>query len=151
MRRLHWDWARVWASVLATRKSTPSRPASIMLLTALPPAPPTPSTVMRGRNSFDSGAFRLIAISFSSERGPVRPGLPCFDHLAAHQNSQLIRLLYFVESSEPSARQPAEPVFMLGSTCSDGDFRIKQLRRHGGASHQEANGGGIVRPSRRCG
>ena len=31
--------------------STPSRLASIMLLTALPPAPPTPITVILGRNS----------------------------------------------------------------------------------------------------
>ena len=35
-----------WASVLATTNSTPCRPHSIMLLTALPPAPPTPNTVM---------------------------------------------------------------------------------------------------------
>src|SRR6185437_7862190 len=63
MRRLHWDWARAWASVLATTKSTPSRPDSIMLLTALPPAPPTPSTVIRGRSSFISGTFRLIAMT----------------------------------------------------------------------------------------
>ena len=60
------DWARAWASVLATTKSTPSRPASIMLLTALPPAPPTPSTVMRGRSSLVSGAFRLIVIVWGS-------------------------------------------------------------------------------------
>src|SRR6266550_4161369 len=35
------------ASVLATMKSTPCSPAAIMLLTALPPAPPTPNTIMR--------------------------------------------------------------------------------------------------------
>ena len=39
------------ASVLATTNSTPSRFLSIMLLTALPPAPPTPKTVMRGFSS----------------------------------------------------------------------------------------------------
>ena len=42
------DMASACASVLATTKSTPCRPAVIMLLTALPPAPPTPNTVMRG-------------------------------------------------------------------------------------------------------
>ncbi|GJE72433.1 hypothetical protein CHKEEEPN_3989 [Methylorubrum podarium] len=45
-----------WASVLATTNSQPSRPDSIMLLTALPPAPPTPKTVMRGLSSRMSGA-----------------------------------------------------------------------------------------------
>ena len=37
------------ASVFATTNSTPSRPVAIMLLTALVPPPPTPMTVMRGR------------------------------------------------------------------------------------------------------
>src|SRR5262245_22515673 len=37
-----------WASVLATMNSAPVRPAAIMLLTAFPPAPPTPITAMRG-------------------------------------------------------------------------------------------------------
>src|SRR5262245_22704709 len=36
------------ASVLATMKSTPLRPAAIILLMALPPAPPTPITAIRG-------------------------------------------------------------------------------------------------------
>ena len=39
------------ASVLATTNSTPWRLASIMLLTAFPPAPPTPITTIRGVNS----------------------------------------------------------------------------------------------------
>src|SRR5271166_4023711 len=51
------------ASVLATMKSTPESPETIMLFTALPPAPPTPQTMMRGFNSLSSGAFRLIDIS----------------------------------------------------------------------------------------
>ena len=33
-----------------------------MLLTALPPAPPTPHTTMRGFSSFSCGAFKLIGI-----------------------------------------------------------------------------------------
>ena len=47
--------ARAWisdcASVFATKNSTPSRPMEIMLLTALVPPPPTPTTVMRGVKS----------------------------------------------------------------------------------------------------
>src|SRR5271166_6510878 len=50
------------ASELATTKSTPDRPEAIMLLTALPPAPPTPHTMMRGFNSLSWGVFRLIGI-----------------------------------------------------------------------------------------
>ena len=65
--RLHLDWAKAWASVFATMNSTPSRPASIILLTALPPAPPTPNTVIRGRSSLVSGAFRLIAMLHSPQ------------------------------------------------------------------------------------
>jgi hypothetical protein len=62
MIRLARDEARACASVLATMKSTPERPAAIMLLTALPPAPPTPQTMMCGFNSFSLGAFRLMGI-----------------------------------------------------------------------------------------
>ncbi len=51
-----------WASVLATTKSTPSRPAVIMLLTAFPPPPPTPKTVMRGFSSVISGFCSLIVM-----------------------------------------------------------------------------------------
>src|SRR5271170_7924565 len=54
------DEARACASVLAATKSTPVRPERIMLLIALPPAPPTPHTTMRGFSSFSWGAFRLI-------------------------------------------------------------------------------------------
>src|SRR5581483_9497490 len=48
MRRSVPDACRACASVLATMNSGPVRPAAIMLLTALPPAPPTPMTTMRG-------------------------------------------------------------------------------------------------------
>ena len=47
MMRLAFELVSACASVLATMKSTPCSPASIMLLTALPPAPPTPNTIMR--------------------------------------------------------------------------------------------------------
>ena len=55
------EWASACPSVLATRKSTPSRFALIILLTALHPAPPTPITVIRGRSScIVCGTVRLI-------------------------------------------------------------------------------------------
>ena len=63
--RLANEWASAWPSVLATKKSTPSRSALIMLLTALQPAPPTPTTVIRGRSScMVCGTVRLIVMMF---------------------------------------------------------------------------------------
>src|SRR5215471_15492490 len=61
-----------WASVLATTNSQPSSPLEIMLLTAFPPAPPTPITVIRGFSSRISGTFVLVVIFASSLRGPRR-------------------------------------------------------------------------------
>src|SRR5690348_5263415 len=60
--RSAFDIVSACASVLATTKSTPWSPAPIMLLTALPPAPPTPNTVIRGFISRISGIFRLMLI-----------------------------------------------------------------------------------------
>src|ERR1700726_448332 len=54
-----------WASVLATTNATPWSPALIMLLTALPPAPPTPNTVIRGFSSLISGIFKLMLMAAS--------------------------------------------------------------------------------------
>ena len=59
------------ASVLATTKSTPARPDVIMLLTALPPAPPTPHTVMRG---FSSLQFRRLQIDRHCSGLSLSPG-----------------------------------------------------------------------------
>src|ERR1700685_1114197 len=67
------DEVSACASVLATMKSTPDRPDTIMLLTALPPAPPTPHTMMRGFNSLSSGAFRLIDMLASLVGRPPAP------------------------------------------------------------------------------
>ncbi len=49
-----------------------------MLLTALPPAPPTPNTVIRGFNSRISGIFRLMLMgaSFLRERAQAAERLP---------------------------------------------------------------------------
>src|SRR5205085_2167115 len=79
MMRSALDMVSACASVLATTKSQPTKPAVIMLLTAWPPAPPTPNTVIRGLSSRISGIFRLIVMAASPERrrrcrrvGPVR-------------------------------------------------------------------------------
>src|SRR5579885_2799803 len=65
------------ASVLQAMNSQPTRFERIMLLTALPPAPPTPTTVMRGFSSCSSfGTLRLIMISLphrSDRRGAACP------------------------------------------------------------------------------
>src|SRR5579862_4361206 len=72
------DEVSAWASVLATMKSTPTSPDTIMLLTALPPAPPTPQTMIRGFSSRSSGAFKLIVIlGLLTLRRPPAPGLDC--------------------------------------------------------------------------
>jgi hypothetical protein len=53
-----------------------ARPEAIILLIALPPAPPTPHTTMRGFSSFSWGAFRLIGIplplSLDARVSPLR-------------------------------------------------------------------------------
>src|ERR1700751_5640931 len=78
--RCAFDIVSACASVLATTKSTPCNPAVIMLLTALPPAPPTPKTVIRGFNSRISGIFKLMLMAclFSARAGSPaecrRPG-----------------------------------------------------------------------------
>ena len=67
--------ASAWASVLATTNSTPCSPASIMLLTALQPAPPTPKTVILGFSSVMSGIFRLILIVSVLSAFPPGPAI----------------------------------------------------------------------------
>src|SRR4029077_11657713 len=62
MRRSALELNNAWASVLATTNSMPRKPDAIMLLTALPPAPPTPNTVIRGLSSVRSGTLRLIVM-----------------------------------------------------------------------------------------
>ena len=52
---------------------TPSRPASIMLTTALPPAPPTPKTTIRGFNSVARGAERAIVMGLLGPSRILRP------------------------------------------------------------------------------
>jgi cell division protein FtsZ len=63
MRRSASEALRACASVLATTKSTPWTSARIMLAMALPPAPPTPITLMRGRSSSTSGRMKSMLMS----------------------------------------------------------------------------------------
>ena len=72
--RSAFEWARDCPSVLATRKSTPSSEASIMLFTALQPPPPTPTTVILGRSSWVvcCGMLRLMLIISSFINGVWR-------------------------------------------------------------------------------
>src|ERR1700736_446560 len=72
MMRCAFDMVSACASVLAATKSTPCNPAVIMLLTALPPAPPTPNTVIRGLSSRISGTLRLMVMIASRLRAFVR-------------------------------------------------------------------------------
>ena len=51
------------ASVFATRKSTPCTSARIMLAMALPPAPPTPITAIRGVSSSTSGVMNSMLMA----------------------------------------------------------------------------------------
>src|SRR4051812_35786635 len=70
------DWVRAWASVFATRNSTPPSPAEIMRLTALEPPPPTPTTLMQApvrdpssnRNRMDdvSGVLAVVVVPLFS-------------------------------------------------------------------------------------
>jgi hypothetical protein len=77
MMRSAFDIVSACASVFATTKSTPCSPLAIMLLTALPPAPPVPNTVMRGFSSLMSEIFRLT-LMLASLRGSHRGvGLVC--------------------------------------------------------------------------
>src|SRR5689334_25417742 len=112
-----------------------------MLLTALPPAPPTPSTVIRGRNSLSSGALRLIAILLSLAL--------FFHHLVTPRFAQLIRVL-IVESPEEAAGQPVQPSFACSPIRFGCQIGIENLRRHRCPGDQKADSRGIVRTERRC-
>src|SRR5919197_5471430 len=74
MMRSALDSVSACASVLATTKSQPTRPAVIMLLTALPPAPPQPKTVIRGFSSRMSGDVRLMVMGASLQLRGAKAG-----------------------------------------------------------------------------
>ena len=62
------EFAKAWPSVLATTNSTPSRFDSIILFTALPPAPPTPITVILGVNSCILSGIAMLSIIVSYKK-----------------------------------------------------------------------------------
>jgi hypothetical protein len=72
IRRSADEWLSAWASVLATTKSTPCTSAFIMLAMALPPAPPTPITLIRGRSSSTSGRMKSMLMSLNLPQTPQR-------------------------------------------------------------------------------
>src|SRR5215475_8124036 len=106
MMRSAFDVVSACASVLATTNSTPCRPLAIMLLTALPPAPPVPNTVIRGLSSRMSGIFRLMLISASSYA----------EVTAASDRSAAIRW-NVVESSEALAQPSSDPCDIAAPCC----------------------------------
>ncbi len=65
MRWLALDCFSACASVFATRNSTPCTSARIMFAIALPPAPPTPITAIRGFSSSTWGGRNSMLISIS--------------------------------------------------------------------------------------
>src|SRR5207248_9687690 len=84
------------ASVLQTTNSQPIRFDRIMLLTAFPPAPPIPMTVMRGLSSCSSfGMLRLIILSPSAPADSFRPqaGPPDCDRVPCEAETILATLL----------------------------------------------------------
>src|SRR5690606_40501387 len=58
-------------------KSTPSISAAIILAIALPPAPPTPMTVMRGRSSSTEGGPILMLINRSFQGSLIAGRADC--------------------------------------------------------------------------
>src|SRR6516165_10525444 len=87
MIRSAFDEVSAWASVLATTNSTPSRPETIMLFTALLSAPPTPATIIWGFSSRSSGALRLIVIVWPLDVGAfLRNARVCFLFFAAKRH-----------------------------------------------------------------
>src|SRR6516162_10124523 len=131
MMRSALDMVSACASVFATTKSTPCRPALIMLLTALPPAPPTPNTVMRGFNSRISGMFRLMVIVASSSlRGRVERPAP-----AGPQPAAVMMWLRFWGPSETLAKPTSDAGEVAARTClgvaPTPRFEMFEMRRLG--------------------
>src|SRR5262245_49982987 len=112
MMRVAFDMVSACASVLATTKSTPCNPAVIMLLTALPPAPPTPKTVIRGFSSLMSGGVRLSAMVASlTTRALVHPG---------RRPRGLVKIVWLqVRSSEALAKPSSDLSEIAVSPCPE--------------------------------
>src|SRR5262249_43658941 len=137
MMRSAFDMVSACASVLATTKSTPCRPAAIMLLTALPPAPPTPNTVIRGFISRMSGIVRLIVMFASLLHGQqaVRRAEGA-DHAVARRRTGPVRhrpIRGFVEGSEAFAQPSSDPCHVTARSCHQlprtPRFEVFEMRR----------------------
>src|SRR5215470_6993804 len=128
------------ASVLATTNSTPCSPAVIMLLTALPPAPPTPNTVIRGFSSRMSGILRLMLMGASSMRGHLnaigRAGPPPAASLGRKSGP-----------SEALAKPSSDPGDVAARPCHElprsPRFEVLEMRHLG--IDQKTRGGGESR------
>src|SRR5512139_590489 len=120
-----------WASVLATTKSTPCRPAAIMLLTALPPAPPTPNTVMRAFISRISAMFVMRAsqsLECKKGHGLLPTSLAVCFHYGRGEMSQSACGLFLAANRAASGPQRRQFAF---KPCR------RFLRRHGLGSRLE--------------
>src|SRR5258707_889349 len=129
-------------------KLTPSSRALIMLLTALPPAPPTPSTVIRGLSSFDSAALRLIVMYYLQEltsRLPIHtPGDVRIVFRFVHQSTHN-------SSSEETFAEPAH-----NATPRRFFFRLRRIgiigfRRARRARNEKSQSRSVGRPGARRG
>src|SRR5262244_1302468 len=127
MMRSALDMVSACASVLATTKSTPCSPAVIMLLTALPPAPPTPNTVIRGFSSRISGIFRLMLMAASCLRGPCR-GSSC-----RSATGRWVEIGAFPGSSEALEKPSSDPIDVAAGPCHATPrfprFEVFEMRR----------------------
>src|SRR5215207_1962547 len=150
---------RACASVFATTKSTPWRPASIMLLTALPPAPPTPKTVIRGLSSRTSGILRLIVMAcLFMESASRAPSVGCLCGLSArvrpaHQNQLdpgLRNGLHSETVFQPSA-DSGHVAVRAGCQASARGLRLEVLDPRDLRINEEADRRGERRALRRLG
>src|ERR1700732_3545695 len=73
--------------------STPIRPETIILFTALPPAPPMPATMICGLSSRSSGALRLIVIVWPLDVGAPVKDARVFSHVVRGKSNESPRLL----------------------------------------------------------
>src|SRR4029434_7831479 len=121
MMRSAFDMVSACASVLATTKSTPCSPAVIMLLTALPPAPPTPHTVMRGIIARRSVIVRWIVMFASGMHGQqALRRAEGADHAFARRRNGPFRhrpIRGFVEGSEAFAQPSSDPCHVTARSC----------------------------------
>src|ERR1700730_18220129 len=117
-----------WASVLATTKSTPWRPAAIMLLTALPPAPPTPNTVIRGFSSRMSGIFKLMLMAASCVRGRMHRRVSPAGSRAGSENQVCCWLEAFAKPSSDPSDVAARPCLEMPRVPRLEVLQVRELR-----------------------